>query len=131
MGHDDRDDRDNRDDSDDSDDLAQPMSDRLTVFVYFKVPTATPQQAVRAAIARLAAIRIRDGHRFTVMRRHRERTAGADTADSVTWMEVHEAVPRGALDAWLEALADAAREAGIDVLAPGGRHVEVFEAISP
>jgi hypothetical protein len=125
-------------------DRARDEPARLTVFVYFKVPATIPPPEVHAAIDRLAAMRARDGHRFAVMRRHRERSnapathapatpAPADasgTAGVVTWMEVHEGVPRDSLDAWLEALAGAAREAGVDRLAAGGRHVEVFESIS-
>jgi hypothetical protein len=94
----------------------------LTAFVYFKVASTVPEGEVRAALHRLAMLRSRDGWRFDVMRRHRERSG------SGTWMEVHRDVPRDELDAWLDALARAAREAGLDALAPGGRHVEVFEA---
>jgi hypothetical protein len=120
-------------------DRARDEPARLTVFVYFKVPATIPPPEVHAAIDRLAAMRARDGHRFAVMRRHRERSnapatpepaAAGGTAGVVTWMEVHEGVPRDSLDAWLEALAGAAREAGVDRLAAGGRHVEVFESIS-
>jgi hypothetical protein len=103
----------------------------LTVFVYFKVPLEAGEQPVRQALARLGEAVAADGRAtMSTMRRVRERSVAQSTPGTalLTWMEVHDGVPRDGLDDWLAWLGRAADEAGVTALAAGGRHVEVFES---
>ncbi len=104
-------------------------SPTLEVYVWYEADPAD-DALVRAAIDRLADAMVRGGtdpvdERPRLLKR--PGTTLRDGAPRSTWMEVWPAVPRRALDGWLARLETSARDAGVDALARGGRHVETFE----
>jgi hypothetical protein len=127
----------------------------LTVYVYFKVDAGVGDEVVRAALARLDALVAGRGGPMSLMRRlpapgaadpasaatrrpaatdgrtatDDETAANGAPPETVTWMEVHEAVERATIGRWLQRLEQAAAASGVTALALAGRHVEVFESV--
>jgi hypothetical protein len=103
-------------------------SPTLEVYVWYEADPADDAR-IRAAVGRLVEVMVRGGtdpvgERPSLLKRPGTTLRG--DAPRSTWMEVWPAVPRHALDGWLARLDTSARDAGLDVLACGGRHVEPF-----
>jgi hypothetical protein len=93
----------------------------IDLYVYYKVrepDAAALAPRVRAMQAALAA-----GHGAAVQLKRRP-----DSKDGLqTWMEVYPGVP----ESFPDALAQAARDAGLDQLPDGPRRAEVFVDLNP
>ena len=104
-------------------------SPSLEVYVWYEADPADDAR-VSEAFGRLGETMVRGGsdpgdERPRLLRR--PGTTLRDGAPRTTWMEVWPRVPRHALDGWIARLEASARDAGIDLLSRGGRHVEPFE----
>lgn len=101
------------------------MPPLVDCYVYYRVSPASAANVRERVDVLFAAVR----HIFTVQPRLQvrcldsEETAPEDT--SATWMEIYPGVPAG----FPAALADLSRDAGLDALLDGGRHIECFSDV--
>lgn len=102
--------------------MSDPTAGDAIVFVYFRAQPAARAQveaALHALVDELGGATVE--------------LALRDEPGVVwhTWLEHHRLAAPGDVEAYLARLADAARRLGLDGLADGGRHVEVFRALAP
>lgn len=96
-----------------------PTSAGLVVMVWFRADPARSDLCDE----RLAALAQRMRQAFGV----EARWGWRDEPGFRTWLETYEPLPPARCDAFIEALRANAGAVGLDALASGGRHVEVFE----
>lgn len=89
------------------------------VMVWFRADRAQDS----ACAERLSAL----GRRMAETHGVEARSGWRDEPGYRTWLETYEPLDAGRCDAFIGALQAAAKELGLDALATGGRHVEVFE----
>ncbi|MBX3591054.1 MAG: DUF4936 family protein [Burkholderiaceae bacterium] len=89
------------------------------VMVWFRADRAQD----RACAERLSLL----GRRMAGAQGVEARSGWRDEPGYRTWLETYEPLGAGGCDAFIGALQAAAKELGLDALAMGGRHVEVFE----
>lgn len=95
------------------------------VFVYFRASPAARTAVEQALRALQADLTQRTGDRVELALRDEPQ------APWHTWLEHHRLAEGTDPAAYLARLAQAARQHGLDALADGGRHVEVFRPLDP
>ena len=96
----------------------------LSVFVYFRASTSDASRVLEAMDRHRAAIAAR-GFELCLSRRLE------DAPDSTTWMESYPQVQRASLSVLTAAVSASARDTGLESMAIGGRHLEIFEPVQP